>query len=292
MTVWQRFLWNKNRIYMIPTRFGGAMCFLFLFFTFAGAHYSNNLIFLFAFIIVSFLLISILQTAKNLRGLEILSVRVPEGFPDEYTRVELLVYNPNQNEKFGLNLKFNNNKEHVVIDEIFPLDKKWLFHPYLLPPQRGRFKTPRIRVSTDAPYGLFFGWYYLYPSAEGVVYPKLAGEEKETLSLNSTGADFSGLKEYAKGDPFQRVSWKHSAKREEWLVKEFKDEAPVSEIYALEDCPQADLEAKLSQLAFWVTRAEQQSKSYGISLPKRTSLIGRGDHHLKECLYELGVFHD
>lgn len=288
----RRFFRNKNRIYMIPTRFGAALCLLFLFFTFAGAHYSNNLIFLFAFIIVSFLLIAILQTAKNLRGLEVLSVHIPNGFPNEYSRVEILVQNPRKTEKFGLSLHFKNQKDHVIVDEIFPQDQKWVFYPFLLPVKRGRFKPPRLRISTDAPYGLFYGWYYLYPDSEGVVYPQLAGHPRDDQDLPSAGADFSGLKKYTLGDPFQRISWKHSAKREEWLLKEFNDDTPASELYDINDCPQTNIEGKLSQLALWVAQAEQHQKSYGIILHQRVSPIGRGDYHLNECLYELGIHND
>lgn len=291
MTWWRR-IRDRKRIYMIPTRFGGAMCFLFLFFTITGAHYSNNLIFLFAFIIVSFLLIAILQTAKNLRGLKVLSVRIAEGFPMEQTTVDILVENGRSLEKFGLAVQFKDQKSHVIIDEIMDNDKKWLAHPYELPHKRGRFSAQRLRISTDAPYGLFYGWYYWTSDAEGVVYPKPAGLLRESTSQNASGADFSGLKSYNPGDLFQRISWKHSAKREDWLVKEFKDETPVSEIYTLEQCPQTDIEGKLSQMALWVTEAEFHQKHYGIVLNCVSSPVGRGEHHLHHCLFELGVYGD
>lgn len=277
---------------MIPNRFGMAMCFLFLFFTVTGAHYSNNLIFLFAFIVVSFLLIAILQTAKNLRGIDVLSVRLPNGFPTEPSAVDILVCNTKNIEKFGLGLQFKEQKDHVIVHEISPQDKKWVSHPFRLPGKRGSYRALRIKVFTDAPYGLFYGWYYLSPSAEGIVYPRPSGLPHDSKTPLSLGSDFSGIKEYQEGDPLQRISWKQSAKREDLLVKEFDDETPASEVFKLEDCPQSDIEGQLSQLALWLTQAEANHKTYALVLREPIAALGRGETHLHQCLAELGVYND
>ena len=93
MNLLRRLIWNQNRVYMIPTRYGFIAIFLFLLFTITGAHYANNLIFLFAFILVSFLLVAILQTAKNLRGVDVLDVHVPSGFPHTLVSARLRIRN-------------------------------------------------------------------------------------------------------------------------------------------------------------------------------------------------------
>lgn len=290
MKLWRKFTRNEKRIYMIPTRFGAAACFLFLFFTVTAAHYSNNLIFLFAFILVSFLLVAILQTAKNLRGLQILSVQIHSGFPSEKTNAEILVYNKRPTEKFGLGVQIQGQKDFVIVDEIFAKDKKWIQHPFTLPSKRGPFATERIRVYTDAPYGLFYGWYYIYRMDSGVVYPAPKGFLRDSTTPQNAGADFSGLKQYNEGDPIHRISWKHTAKREELMLKEFRDETPTTEVYDINDCPQPHIEDKLSQMSLWVTQAEQHQKSYGIILQNENSALGRGEHHLHDCLFELGNY--
>lgn len=291
MKFWKKWIQNSNRIYMIPTRFGAAACFLFLFFTATGAHYSNNLIFLFAFVLVSFLLVAILQTAKNLRGLDILTVNIHSGFPTEITTADILVHNKRSADKFGMGLQIRGQKNFVMLDEILRGDKKWLHHSFKLPNKRGIFKTERIKVFTDAPYGLFYGWYYVYRTDMGLAYPTPKGVSRENTAQLDRGADFSGIKQFTQGDPIHRISWKHSAKRDELLLKEFKDETPVTEIYDLRDCPQKDIEDKLSQLALWVTQSEHYQKSYAIVLNSYKSSMGRGDHHLHQCLTEMGTFH-
>ncbi|MCC6137411.1 MAG: DUF58 domain-containing protein [Bdellovibrionaceae bacterium] len=290
MNLWKRWTQNSNRIYMIPTRFGAGAAFLFLFFTVTGAHYSNNLIFLFAFILVSFLLVSILQTAKNLRGLDVLTVNISPGFPLETTIADILVYNKRSTHKFGMGLQIRGQKNFVTIDEILAGDKKWIQHSFLLPNKRGIFKTERIKIYTDAPYGLFYGWYYIYKQEQGLVYPTPKGQSRNASVSFQSGADFSGLKQFVQGDSIHRISWKHTAKREELLLKEFKDETPATEIYNINDCPQENVEDKLSQLSLWVTEAEQKQKTYAICLYSHQSPLGRGKHHLHECLYELGAF--
>lgn len=290
MTWWKKWVRNENRIYMIPTRYGAVACFLFLFFIIAAAHYSNNLIFLFGFILISFLLVATLQTAKNLRGLGVLKTQIHPGFPNEKTVATLFVQNKRAMDKFGLSLQFHKQPDQVILDEILSKDSKWISHPFTLPEKRGRFSTERVRVGTDAPYGLFYGWYYIYRTDGGVVYPTPRGLSKESKMPQNKGSDFSGLKEYVEGDPLHRVSWKHTAKRDELLLKEFRDETPIIEIYSLDDCPQPHIEDKLSQMALWVCEAEQSRKSYGIVLGEESSSIGRGDAHLQNCLYMLGVY--
>jgi uncharacterized protein (DUF58 family) len=290
MTFWQKWTRNEKRIYMIPTRFGAAMCFLFLFFTVTGAHYSNNLIFLFAFILVSFLLVAILQTAKNLRGLKVLEAQISAGFPEQSTAASLLVFNKRNLDKFGLRVQFRGQKNSVIVDEIFKKDNRWITHPFALPQKRGRFFTERVQVSTDAPYGLFYGWYYIYRKDSGVVYPHPKGQSFESKIPKNDGADFSGIKEYVEGDPIHRISWKHSAKRDELLLKEFRDETPTAEIYNIADCPQHGIEDRLSQMSLWICEAEKNHKSYGMILGEKKSSIGSGDTHMHSCLYELGVY--
>ncbi len=275
---------------MIPTRFGLACGVLFLFFTITAAHYANNLIFLMAFILVSFLLISILQTAKNLRGLTLIKVQMQPGFPDQTTVAQVLVQNTKTSPKMGIGLQFGKQKPFFVIDEISAEDKKWISLPFVLPSQRGRYSTTKVKVFTDAPYGLFYGWYNIYRTDQTVVYPRPIGENSSTLQNKSLGSDFSGLIDFQNGDSLSRVSWKHSAQRDQLLVKEFKDETPQLEIYRLADCPQKDIEDKLSQLCLWITQAEKQKIKYGLQLHEPLVLVGSGEKHSQECLYQLGVF--
>lgn len=290
MTFWKKWVWNSNRVYMIPTRFGAACGFLFLFFTITAAHYTNNLIFLFAFILVSFLIVAILQTAKNLRGLKIHTVSIQPGFPGEISYAQISIENSKKQTKMGMGVQFHKQKDFALIDEIAVHDKIWIQVPLVLPNKRGFFTTQRIKIFTDAPYGLFYGWHYFYRNDQGLVYPHPQGLLADQNHGNASGSDFSGLKKYQEGDSLARISWKHSAKKDELLLKEFSDEIPQTEIYDLSACPQKDIEEKLSQLCLWVVDAERKNKTYALVLNNEQPLFGNGETHFKKCLSDLGAY--
>lgn len=290
MNFWKKWFRNSKRIYMIPNRFGLALSFIFIFFTVTGAHYSNNLIFLFAFIIVSFLLIAILQTAKNVRGLMIVKSHIQAGFPGEISKADLLVENQKSISQFGLYVQIHKQKNSAIVHEIQAKDKLWISQPFLLPAKRGLFEFDKIKVSTQVPYGLFYGWRYVYKKNVVVVYPKPHGISKNYATATNKGSDFSGLKQFVTGDTIARISWKHSAKRDELLLKQFKEDEPEVKIFDINDCPQSELEAQLSQLALWVVDAEKGQKSYGLKLDDLSIKAGRGTTHMHECLYQLGIY--
>jgi uncharacterized protein (DUF58 family) len=136
-----------------------------------------------------------------------------------------------------------------------------------LPETRGKHILKRIGVSTESPYGLFYGWLYFKVNAPYYVYPRPVGDALPQLSQHQGTGDFSGLKNYQLGDSPQRISWKHSSRTEKWLVKEFKDSAEPQCLLRWQDCPQSDNEDKLQQLARWIVDCESGKLQYCVELP-------------------------
>lgn len=286
----KKFFRNPNRIYMVPTRYGAIASGLFILLTITGAHYSNNLIFLFAFILVSFLLIAIMQTAKNMRGIQVTRIYIHDGFPKDISRVEFYVRNVKSSEKIGIGIQLKGQKSSAMISEIHSDDEQMIVTAFVLPEKRGRHIIERVKIFTDAPYGLFYGWYYNYFPTSYVVYPVPKGNPLQVHTDISKGLDFSGLREYVVGDTLSRMSWKHSARRDSLILKEFNEQEKEQEIFSLKDCPQKNIEDQLSQLSLWVTLAEENQFRYGLSLPNSKILAQNGKSHLKKCLYSLAVF--
>ena len=150
----------------------------------------------------------------------------------------------------GIGIQFHGHSAVQMIDELAAGDEKIVHHAFALPERRGRHDIRKIKIFTDAPYGLFFGWYYIRRMSSYVVYPRPVGEVLPVLRHTTKGADFSGLKEYVSGDPVERISWKHSIKRGQLILKEFKEDDDSVEMFSLEICPQTHLEDKLSQLSY------------------------------------------
>lgn len=279
--------YRNKQIFMIPNRYGFVAITLFIVFSLVAATYSNNLLFLLAFIHVSFLLISILQTARNLRHIEVSAVQIPSGFPGETVAVRVLLLQKSKSLKTGLYLRCE--KSEQLIPEFAAKDQKVLTLSLELPQKRGEHFLQRLRLSTESPYGLFYGWLYFKVSTPYYVYPKPLGHP---LPQNQTslGADeFSGLKQYQTGDSPQRISWKHSAKTDQLLLKEFKESQGVSCLLNWEDCSQTTDEEKLQQLARWIVDCETRQSSYQLivpGIPTRGS-FDRGHSHLHQSLLSL-----
>lgn len=272
---------------MIPNRYGFIAIGLFIVFSLVAATYSNNLLFLLAFLHVSFLLISILQTARNLRYVEAEIVQIPSGFPGESVDVQILVRNESRQTKLGLIVRCASAQ--ILIAELGPRENKIISLPFLLPQQRGIHFLNRVQLATQAPYGLFSGWLYFKIKVGFYVYPQPIGESLPNKRVLDSYGEFSGLNEYVLGDSLQRISWKHSARTDQLLVKEFKDQAEPQCLLDWSACTQKENEDKLSQLAKWVVDCEAAGLNYRLRLPSldTPTPFRKGKVHAQECLLSL-----
>jgi len=66
----------RERIYIVPTRFGFLYGFGIFVTISAGVIYSNNLVYLLSFFLVSLIVIGMIQTHNNIKGLQIEKVSV------------------------------------------------------------------------------------------------------------------------------------------------------------------------------------------------------------------------
>ncbi len=281
------FPFRHKQIYMIPNRFGFIAVGLFLVFSLVAATYSNNLLFLLAFLHVSFLLVCILQTARNLRHIDISVARIPEGFPKELVTAQIKIQNLSKKSKLGLQVRCGT--EDCLVTELQPQEHRYINIPFSLPSQRGAHVLDRLRLSTDAPYGLFRGWLYAKIKWTYFVYPAPIGEALPTTSTLLPGGDFSGLREYQLGDPLSRVSWKHSAKNDKLLLKEFNERDENIFLIDWDHCSQNENEARLAQLARWIVDCEKSQRFYALRLHSSESSFHfhRGLSHYHANLLKL-----
>lgn len=281
------FPYRHKQIFMIPNRYGFIAIALFIIFSLVAATYSNNLLFLLAFIHVSFLLICILQTARNLRHIDLSSIQIDGGFPGETVPVKLVFSQKSKKNKLGLIVNCEGSEKSVAL---LPAgDQMFVDLTLTLPSKRGPHQLRRIRLGTESPYGLFSGWLYFKTTSIYYVYPKPVGHQlPASLYLHQPG-DFSGLKEYEVGDSLQRISWRHSARSDQWLIKEFKDTTTPQHLLRLEDCPQTNNEDRLRQMAYWIVECERSNIEYKIELSKnqKNENFARGPQHFHRSLMKL-----
>jgi len=172
-----------------------------------------------------------------------------------------------------------------------------------LAPARGNQPLGRVTLSSVFPMGLWRGWAYVHFPLQGIVYPAaeigapplpqgMTGQHA-FASGRSEDADLTGLREFQRGDPPQRVAWKAVARGAGWFTKEFDGVGggggPVTLSWAaLPDS--LDNEARLSRLTAWVLAAERAARPFALNLPG-TSLPGaQGPEHRHNALAALALF--
>lgn len=113
--------------------------------------------------------------------------------------------------------------------------------------KRGRFQLGPVDVTSGDPLGLFATKRYIPVRHELVVYPiRLDISQIHLPAANMAGGvvlnrrsaisspTISGLREYAPGDPLNRISWAATARRGMMMVKEF-DPDPTSDLWIMID---------------------------------------------------------
>lgn len=252
-----------------------------------GATYSNNMVFIMAFILFSLGNIAMIQTHHNLNGLTILDVYVDSGFAESQSRVTFRVQTQKKKSFFALTLE---QKGLEAIADVIEADRINLVTGHIQFSKRGKYKLNRVKVKTVFPYGLFVAWQWHTVQAEYFVYPKPFGSLTPQSSTLVEGDDFSGLKRYRDGDSLKHVDWKAVSRGRPMMIKEFNEGVPSTQIFDISSIPIINPEEKLSQLSQWVSDAFKERNSFGLILGDRRIHASNGREHLHRCLSELAKY--
>ncbi len=287
--VTSKFSWRNRTIYAIPNRYGGALFGMFIVFIMAGAAYSNNLIFMMGFIILSFAFTSILQTARTIRNLEILSVNISSLSVGKISTGQIVIQNPTKYYKPKFEIELKEFKAKFSVPELQPHETRSISFSFQLPKQRGLYNVKTIRASTISPYGLFKAWMYIKVQDVFIVYPSMYGRSELPLAMDNLGEGFSGHRQYVSGDTYSRIDWKIYARTRNIFIKEFKDSSTKKVVIDWDKLKISNLEDRISQIALWVDKACQLHVEFGIKIPGYQSPIQTGLQHYHECMKELSV---
>lgn len=112
---------------------------------------------------------------------------------------------------------------------------------------RGRYRLGPVTIRSGDPLGLFpretqvkaVHTLLVYPAAldvGSVPLPaaNLSGARAVNRTMMTSANSISGLREYAPGDPLNRISWSATARRGQMMVKEF-DPDPTADLWVLVD---------------------------------------------------------
>ena len=288
-------LFDRRRIYVLPTRFGLLFALSLLVMGVGALNYNNNPALLLALLLAGAANTSLLAAHLQLTGLQIAAIGaepVAAGMPLE---LRLHARAAPGRERRGLRVQRGDVAASLSLSD-------GNGHASLLLPtvRRGWFVIGRLRISTTRPLGLARAWAYVWPDAPLLVHPAPEaygpplpedGAGANALArLHPAGDDVHHLRAYRRGDPRRAIAWKPSARRDSLLVREYEQPLGADVLLDWQQLSALGYEERIRRLARWVDEAEREGRRYRLQLPGQPALgPASGVQHRHACLRALAL---
>jgi len=268
---------------------------------FSAVNTGNNLVYLIASALLSFMLVSGLFGRNNLRNLEVEVV-----FPDEvFAGTEALV---------GVRLRAVRRWWPAFLVTVSLGEDELLFpflrarsqdeqHLPVLFGRRGVFSLSAVSIRSSFPFNFFTRYRNLAVRSEVLVFPKprrcdswaLSGDLQRRsgeVAVDRMGydSDILSIRDYVPGDPMKYINWKSTAKTGSLKTKELAaiEERPV--ILDMDRPRAEDLEWLLSCATYWVLRLTRSRVPVGLIMGGETIRPGVSRAHRRSILERLAVY--
>lgn len=296
---WTRF----GRVYIIPTKFGGAFCGGAFFMILIGSAYENNLVNLLGFFMLAILFTAMIATHNNINGIEIARIETIFGFAGEEFPVSIVVRNSTKISKSNCDFTIRGLKKVAQYDARITIPSKGdaRLLASFLSPARGLHEFKRFVLSTTAPFGLFYAWQVREAQATATIYPRRQGDLNWSESTGveigqrkrATGAeDYKEHRVYQPGDNLRRVDWMAYARGRMLMSKEFDEPAGTGLYFDFQKLKDPDNEMRLEQLAKWIDLAIKRGQPFTLSIPGKKLGPDQGLTFAHRAWSELAKFPD
>ena len=284
---------TRHNIYILPSKSGWLFILTLIAILSGAINYNNSMAYLLCFFLASLGFIAMLQTHQNLNGIIISSAHSSSVYCGRAVEFNFNVSTKDHQHHFAICTE--NNKSFSVKDDftseffITETSKK-----------RGRKNPDRFKIYTEFPLGLFYAWTQVKINNPVIIYPKpvkyssiatsfFAGnKQKENLTGDD---DYSGIREFKKGDSPKKLAWKAIAKTNQLYTKEFHTESGDYLIFDFDQLNHiTNTEEKLSILCGLILNASKEKSTYGLKLPDKNIKPDHGDLHKHKCLSLLALY--
>ena len=286
-----------------PTRSGFLLTLVIIAMLVASINYGNNMAYILTFLLFSLMLVGLLNTRTNLKGLDIANLMPEPVFAGEILRINLELHNQSKGRRFGIWLGYMETDSSPKLSGPFAVDPRSNTTAEISFPavKRGRFTLSRIDLITIYPLGLFLVRGKLPMEKNYLVYPRPDGTrpwpEPEVHSQESGegyhmkgGDDFSGVRPYRPGESMHHIDWKAVARDRPLCIKEFTGGGSAQLCFSWEHLEGMGTENRLSQLCKWVLEADEQGAEFALKLPDGKVSPGSSSTHTLKCLEALALF--
>ncbi len=268
---------------------------------FSAVNTGNNLVYLIASALLSFMLVSGLFGRNNLRNLDVEVV-----FPEEVfagTEAMLAIRLSAERRWWPAFLVTVALGENELLFPFLRARLQEVKHLPVLFARRGVFSVSGVRISSSFPFNFFTRYITLAMKAEIVVFPKprrcdpwvLSGDlERRSgeVIVDRMGYDLDilSIRDYVPGDPMKYINWKSTAKTGSLKTKELAaiEERPV--ILDMDRPRVEDLEWSLSCATYWVLRLTRSRVPVGLVMGGETIRPGVSRAHRRSILERLAGY--
>ncbi len=281
----------QRRIYLLPTTRGLFVILTAVLLLLVGVNYQLSLAYVVSFLLAGLMQAALLASYRNLQGLVVRAGRTPQVTAGEPLAFALSLSSP-ERARLGLQFAATAHTSGISASARRALHASAYTSPRIaaradtvtaVPLEfqhlhRGVVSLGRIAIESRAPYGLVRAWSYVHFEWCGLVAP---APETPTPPLPLTARDDDlhaspdrhaahdpdSLRDYVAGDSLRRVAWKQLAKSGRWFTRTGDSGAAQDVELQWQALALPDTEARLSRLAAWVTRADNEGCAFSLWLP-------------------------
>jgi uncharacterized protein (DUF58 family) len=295
---------NINNTFILPSSFGWSCIGIAICLFILGTNFQNNIILLLCYFLLAMVLLAVFHSYFYFVQHELVFLEIAPDF--ENRKIYLPIKINSSLDYLGgvLNISSANSDKHneneLNISQALPTQTVKLPLPNYT---RGLYNCPKVKIVATYGFGLFKCWTYLTPHLTFYVYPAMQKSAMPLFHANTStqlthssdsqlviSDDLQGIREHQITDPIHHVSWKHVAKGQGMLTKDFSENKGVSGWLRLSDLQHLNIEDALQCICFQVQQLDRDHVKYGLDLGCTKILPQEGQVHLHDCLMQLAVY--
>lgn len=290
---------DVNNTFILPTRFGWAVTGLMTCLFILGTNYQNNVILMFCYFVFALLLLALFHSYTSFVQYNISFRPVDNCFANQQVQLS-----------FELSRKPNRSSLHSL-SNIAIYSNRYPIYEYLengsntiaiCSLARGRHQLDRISIESIFPFGLFRCWSHLTVPGQFYVFPspipcrlklrqqQSQGKTGHQTSVLVTSEDLQGIRDYRDSDPIHHVSWKHFAKGQGLLSKDFSERSAISGWLHFIDYFTENVEHALGETTFQILELSNQDANFGFSIGNQQIMPSSGMQHQQQCLEAVALY--
>ncbi|QHS09754.1 DUF58 domain-containing protein [Sinimarinibacterium sp. NLF-5-8] len=291
---------HRNRIYILPTRFGWLFALMLLLMLLGAMNYANSMGFALTFLLAGLGLVCMHHTHANLAGLRVAAGRCEPVFSGDDAVFEVVLSAACTQPRWGFELGWA-RPDARVSDNVDIASNSHARAALRLPAtRRGRLDAGVFSIASAYPLGLFRAWTWIELDMQCLVFPHPAPQGVNSLGSSGRGGthsgaasgtdEFAGLRSYHPGDAPRSIHWKSLPKLQQPMVKQFAEARDEDLWLDWQTLTVPDVETRLSQLTRSVLDASAAQRRFGLRLPSQTFAPDSGEAHRLDCLKALALF--